>query len=659
MDSTTVFRNYTYHYGNYTATLTEEARVRGYRNERKSARFRQFMVKLISGKPVRVVLFGGSVSNGNGLANQGQTRFSKQFERWLQESFPVKAEPGEPKQVHRVANKAVGATDSCFLARTLPMRMSKEGDAMPGTDQEGTLGSFEEADLVILEFGVNDLQSALGMNTLPPDLYSTLQSDILPCMEAVVQQLLSAKDDLAIMFLEYTSGKLWEAVTAEAVHELVADRYGLPLLSYRKSVFPEVEKGEHISNCLFNDKVYGQAYPKEASIRGHIDCNNRFKYFQKGGFGTLQLDGTHPSPLGHKLLTDLLAYAFQVEAAAMNKPVTPVPETSTPYAEIFGATQPKPHGHYKTEDGPFLGFTNNNAIGGFTETWDSAGILRDPVARVELPTVHLLGYAADAAECMELCLNYKGPKEAICHSVVWGSSESKWPNLDQGQCYARTDQVWAPAAHLDVYSYRRTDIEWPIIAGGLAAMEKKVAELTGDRLMVTATSWGNGPFTIAEGGGRSWFNVKKDKGWEYRQDVENKFGWIYDSAEAGKSITFTVKYKLFRDNQKAGNKDASKTTTNDDTLFAWTLGFLASYDGMAKFDCEVSCKSAAGGDTTKSLEIDGLWAKKLSVYQEQELFEVPLPDECSIKITSKAQESGRTGNKIKILALSINARAED
>jgi hypothetical protein len=92
-------------------------------------------------------------------------RLSKQLGRWLQTEFPVKQEAGKPKQEHRVLIKAVGATVSCFLAKARPMRVVNTGDMMQGAD--GTLGSFEKADLLVLEFGVNDLQSALGLKTLP------------------------------------------------------------------------------------------------------------------------------------------------------------------------------------------------------------------------------------------------------------------------------------------------------------------------------------------------------------------------------------------------------------------------------------------------------------------------------------------------------------
>jgi lysophospholipase L1-like esterase len=644
--STKVFRNYTYHYGNYTAKLVEAARLRGYRNERKSPRFRNFMCKLLSGKPTNVVLFGGSVSNGNGLKHQVEMRFSKQLERWLQTEFPVKQEPGKPKQEHRVLNKAVGATDSCFLARTLPMRMANTGDMMQGAD--GTLGSFEKADLVILEFGVNDLQSALGLNTLPRNLYEMLQSDVLACMEAVVQQLLNAKDELAILFFEYTSGKLWDAVTAEAVHELIADRYGLPLVSYRKSVFPEIANGTHISNCHFKDSEYGTPYPMDESIRGHIDCNNRFKYFQKDGFGALQLDGTHPSPVGHKLATDLLAYAFQVEAEAMDKAVTAVPETTTPYSELFSAKQPKIEGFWQeAKSQPFLMFKNSNAIGGFTETWDTAGILRDAVARVDLPQVKLLGIATIAEECMEMCAKYT---EAVCYSAVWADLNSEWPNLDQGQCYGRFDQVWAPASHAGVNSYRRSDIDWPMIPGGYAAVQKKIAELAGAKLVLTANSWGQGLFTIAQGARREWFKVEASPGWKYTFDIENKFGWICESPEAGEAIKFTINYKLFREHHDTINKGASNTKGG---LIVWTLAFLASYEGMGKFDSAISCTGAP----EKTLEIDGQWSKTVSVYEERELNAESTADACTITVTSQAQVSGRKGNKIKILGLAVNSRA--
>lgn len=65
--------------------------------------------------------------------------------------------------------------------------MSEQGDLDPAF--KSLLGTFREADLVILEFAVNDVQASLGMSTLPSDLYTMLQTPVLSCMEAVIQQL--------------------------------------------------------------------------------------------------------------------------------------------------------------------------------------------------------------------------------------------------------------------------------------------------------------------------------------------------------------------------------------------------------------------------------------------------------------------------------------
>jgi hypothetical protein len=117
--------NWTYSHGQFNYTLPESARERSVRNLGKSPRFRAFLRKLSAGEPVRVVAFGGSVTSGNGLspAYHRSHRFSGVFEAWLNAHFPVTkplltGDPGFADR-HVVVNKAVSASGTCFLARTV------------------------------------------------------------------------------------------------------------------------------------------------------------------------------------------------------------------------------------------------------------------------------------------------------------------------------------------------------------------------------------------------------------------------------------------------------------------------------------------------------------------------------------------------------------
>jgi hypothetical protein len=148
------FINFTYAHGAFNFTLPESARQRSVRNLGQSERFRVFLRKLRAGEPVRVVVFGGSVTCGNGLAEYDRVsqqslpykrdlRFSAVFEKWLQNNFPVmkpavgaKVDPGFAMQ-HEVVNKCVSSTDTCFLARTLlPHRGELENADLVSTSIE-------------------------------------------------------------------------------------------------------------------------------------------------------------------------------------------------------------------------------------------------------------------------------------------------------------------------------------------------------------------------------------------------------------------------------------------------------------------------------------------------------------------------------------------
>ena len=67
------FINFTFAHGAFNLTLPESARQRSVRNLGQSERFRVFLRKLRAREPFRVVVFGGSVTCGNGLAEYYRT----------------------------------------------------------------------------------------------------------------------------------------------------------------------------------------------------------------------------------------------------------------------------------------------------------------------------------------------------------------------------------------------------------------------------------------------------------------------------------------------------------------------------------------------------------------------------------------------------------
>ena len=59
------------------------------------------------------------------------------------------------------------------------------------------------------------------------------------------------------------------------------------------------------------------------------------------------------------------------------------------------------------------------------------------------------------------------------------------------------------------------------------------------------------------------------------------------------------------------------------------------------------------------MRVDGQWAQRVSVYSEEEVWRSPpgrKPLSCTVKVTTRPQVQGRTGNKVKVLALFVSAR---
>jgi lysophospholipase L1-like esterase len=258
-----IYRNYTYEFGEYTATVPEAALARAQKNF-GSARLDGFLCKLFSGRPVKVVVFGGSVTTGNGLKYQAEDRYSGQFESWLQHTFPTKPGLGP----HRVLNKAVSATDMCYLARTVRSRLG-DVDVLGDPSASAHEGSVP-TDLVIIEYGINDIQVQMGHTIDEVTLTDLLFTDSLACTEAVVQILLASNRQLGVLFLEWHSWKLRDSITAQGVHQMVADRYNLPLLSFQRALFPELRSGA-VMECMpvagTNWATESLPFPYERSTR--------------------------------------------------------------------------------------------------------------------------------------------------------------------------------------------------------------------------------------------------------------------------------------------------------------------------------------------------------------------------------------------------------
>ena len=170
----------------------------------RSLEFTRFLCKLHSGAPTTILLFGGSPT----VASEVDTsrNYGWRIQKWLNIVYPPKSGS------HRVINKAVAATDTCFLAAAYRQLKPKQ-----------------HADLVVLEYGINDLMESGGSGMSHHELEGESYERILDCTESVVRLLL--KGGSAVVFFEL--GMLSGAWSAQEVHAKVAKGYNIPVLSWR------------------------------------------------------------------------------------------------------------------------------------------------------------------------------------------------------------------------------------------------------------------------------------------------------------------------------------------------------------------------------------------------------------------------------------------
>jgi lysophospholipase L1-like esterase len=175
----------------------------------------RFVRKLFSGiAPVSIVVFGGSVTCGNGLTNRGQ-RYSDVLGRWLNKHLPVAGTNATYK--HTVRNLCTSAMGTSKLQQSIKQTMNQ----MPTPD------------LVVLEFAINDGRDG---EDIPGK-----------SMEAVVRILLQDVGTAAMM-LELDCPRLMYE-TAEGIHHKVASYYGVPVVSMRQPLRTNLQLDGIVLGC--------------------------------------------------------------------------------------------------------------------------------------------------------------------------------------------------------------------------------------------------------------------------------------------------------------------------------------------------------------------------------------------------------------------------
>lgn len=242
------------------------------------ARMRRFAHKLLSGQPLSVAALGGSVTSGNGAYSRREedkalsVGYVRRFERFLQGVSPGAA--------HVVKNSALsGVTSGVYSVCANDMVQ-------------------QDADLVVLEFGMND----------PTDLAGFLRQERLG-FERLVRKALEFPNRPAVVILNHyayiiaggshnTTGDF--LVTAENELDVIGQYYGLPLLSIRAAAY-------HLMRA--NATGYKIHAPYEGDgTQEVLEPGDEFFYY----------DTIHPyGKTGHWAMADLLVGLVQESALSL------------------------------------------------------------------------------------------------------------------------------------------------------------------------------------------------------------------------------------------------------------------------------------------------------------------------------------------------------
>ncbi|MBT7161623.1 MAG: SGNH/GDSL hydrolase family protein [Victivallales bacterium] len=222
-------------------------------------RIQRAMARARRGEPVTVGVIGGSITQG-ARASRAELRWGEQVGAWWRERFP--------KSKVSFVNAGIGATGSNLGAHRIQAHLLA---AKP--------------DFVVAEYAVNDPSTPLAAETL----------------EGVVRQVLKSDRSPGMMLL-FTMAK--GGRNAQAQHAPVGKHYGLPMVSFRDAMWPEIEA-------------------------------KRLKWEE------ILADEVHPNDPGHKLCADFVTAVLEKLLADLpdDAALPPVPAVPAPlHTDLFEFT---------------------------------------------------------------------------------------------------------------------------------------------------------------------------------------------------------------------------------------------------------------------------------------------------------------------------------
>ena len=191
---------------------TEPMKQRGLVSTGDVARIQAVLAKARRGEPICVAAIGGSITAGGQNTKDPERRYVRQVAAWFEKTFPgLKV---------RFVNAGIGATNSGYGAA----RVQRDVIA-------------HQPDLVIVEYAVND----------------STGGEMDESYEGVLRQLLNSSTNRAVIALSFMHK---DGKNAQAGQVALGRHYGLPMISFRDAVWPELQAGTIKWETIYDDVVH-------------------------------------------------------------------------------------------------------------------------------------------------------------------------------------------------------------------------------------------------------------------------------------------------------------------------------------------------------------------------------------------------------------------
>ena len=192
-------------------------------NEGNTFRIQKLLERAQAGEKLTIGFIGGSITQGSGASGYDKCYASLVYDWWCK-TFP--------QAEFTMVNAGIGATTSQFACA----RVKQD------------LLDFEP-DFVVVEFSVNDSNNAFFAETY----------------ESLLRMILESSQDIAVMILnmvQYNDG-----VNAQGIHNPLAQKYGIPAVSMKNSIYREIIKkrlaATDVSADMLHPNDWGHAYGAE------------------------------------------------------------------------------------------------------------------------------------------------------------------------------------------------------------------------------------------------------------------------------------------------------------------------------------------------------------------------------------------------------------